>query len=122
MQELTFKGYLGIITDIDFKIGTIHGEVLLTKDVVTFEADSIKDLVKEFKSSVQDYLDFCREDGVAPEKPLKGEILIRCGKATQREVIKLIADKKNRGEKISQNEWCKMAIKNQLELEKEKVG
>ncbi len=121
MKELRFKGYCGIITEIDFSTGMIHGEVLLTKDVVTFQADSIKSLVQEFKMSVEDYLNFCKEDGVSPDRPLGGEILVRCGEELQSEIIKLIAYKRFEGEKISQNEWCKMAIKNQLELEKEKI-
>ena len=121
MKELKFKGYVGIITNVDYEAGVIHGEVLLTKDVVTFEADSVKNLIKEFRLSVDDYLDFCKGKGNSPEKPLKGEILVRCGKELHTEVIKLIASKKLEGEKISQNEWCKKAIKNHLELEK-KVG
>ncbi|GEM_PF-294991 len=118
IKELNFEGYQGVITEIDFATGLIHGEVLLTKDVVTFKADNIKDLVEEFKISVVDYLDFCREDGVTPNKALKGEILVRCGEELQSKLIKFIASKKLSGEKISQNEWCKNAIKTQLEKEK----
>ena len=118
MKELKYKGYQGMITEMNFKSGMIHGEVLLTKDVVTFKASNIKDLVKEFKTSVRDYLDFCREDGVSPNKPLKGELLIRCGEEIQSDIIKLIATKKLAGQKISQNEWCKRALKAQLEREK----
>ena len=122
MKELKFKGYMGIITDVDYEAGIIHGEVLLTKGVVTFEADSVKKLIKEFRTSVEDYLDFCKEEGISPERPLKGEILVRCGKNLHAEVVKLIASRKLEGKKISQNEWCKRAIRNHLELEKKKVG
>ena len=112
---------MGMITEVDFQSGAIHGEVLLTKDVVTFQADSVKNLIKEFKASVEDYLDFCKKEGVSPNKPLRGEILVRCGEELQAEVIRLIASKKLEGIKISQNEWCKKAIEHQLELEKVKV-
>lgn len=118
MKELKFEGYHGMVTEIDFESGMIHGEVLLTKDVVSFKAINIKDLVKEFKASVIDYLEFCREDGVAPDKPLKGEVLVRCGEEIQAEIIKLIASKKLVGKKISQNDWCKEAFKAQLDREK----
>ena len=117
---LKFKGYCGIVTKIDFDAGVLHGKVILAKGLVTFQADSVKNLVKEFKASVEDYLDFCRQDGVSPERPLTGEILVRCGQDLQVEVIKIVANRKFGGEKISQNEWCKNALKAQVE--KEKVG
>jgi predicted HicB family RNase H-like nuclease len=118
IKELKFEGYQGMITEMDFESGMIHGEVLLTKDVVTFKAKNIKDLAEEFKASVADYLEFCREDGVTPNKPLKGELLVRCGEDIQAQIITLIASKKLAGEKVSQNEWCKDALRAQLDREK----
>ena len=70
MKDLRHRGYIGIITEIDFKTAVIHGEVLLTKDVVTFQANSVKDLVKEFKASVEDYLNFCKRGRNGAKKPL----------------------------------------------------
>ena len=118
MKELKFKNYQGIIADIDFETEIIHGEVLLTKDVVIFGASNIKDLIKEFKLSINAYLEFCKKDGIAPDRALSGEILVRCGKELQSEIIKLLASKKLSGERISQNEWCKNAIRKQLEKER----
>ena len=117
MKDLNYKGYQGVITEIDYDSGLIHGEVLLLKDVVTFKARDPKQLVKEFKISVDDYLAFCKEEGAQPNKPLKGEILVRCGTAIQQEVIKVVATKKSSGEKISQNDWCIEAIKEKLQRE-----
>jgi predicted HicB family RNase H-like nuclease len=118
MNLLKFEGYQGIITDISIETGIIHGEVLLTKDVVTFKADGFKNLVEEFKASVADYLEFCREEGDSPSKPLKGEVLVRCGSEIQAEIVKHVQSQKLSGEKITQNEWCKKALKNQLERER----
>lgn len=115
MKNLLYKGYSGVVIDMDFSSGLIHGEVLLLNDVVTFKADNPKNLAKEFKKSIDDYLAFCEEDGVEPNKPLKGEVLIRCGKEIQQEIIKVVALKKNSGEKISQNDWCVEALKEKLQ-------
>lgn len=117
MKNLSYKGYSGVVIDMDFSSGLIHGEVLLMKDVVTFKADTPKNLVKEFKNSIDDYLKFCEEDGVEPNKPLKGEVLIRCGKEIQQEIIKIVALKKNTGERVSQNDWCVEALKEKLQRE-----
>ncbi|MFP5459827.1 MAG: type II toxin-antitoxin system HicB family antitoxin [Bacteriovoracia bacterium] len=117
MKELKHKGYQGIITSIDYKSGYIHGEVLLLRDVVTFKATSPKKLAEEFKESVEEYLRYCKEDGVDPSKPLKGEVLIRCGKEIQQEIIKHVASRKAKGEKLSQNDWCIAALKEKLSRE-----
>ena len=106
-----------MITNIDYRTGLMHGEVLLLKDVVTFKAQNPKLLLKEFKASIDDYLAFCKEDGVEPARPLKGEVLVRCGKTIQEEIIKIVATKKSIGEKISQNEWCVEALKEKLQRE-----
>jgi predicted HicB family RNase H-like nuclease len=46
-----------------------YGEVLGLKDVVTFQSKSIKELEKEFRDSIDDYLEFCKQKGRSPEKP-----------------------------------------------------
>ena len=117
MKELKYKEYQGIITNIDYQTGLMHGEVLLLKDVVTFKAPNPKLLLKEFKASIDDYLTYCKKDGVEAARPLKGEVLVRCGKTIQEEIIKIVATKKCIGDKISQNEWCVEALKEKLQRE-----
>jgi predicted HicB family RNase H-like nuclease len=73
---LKYKGYTARV-ELDEKAGVLHGEVLGTRDVITFQADSAKNAIAEFRASVNDYLDFCAERGEAPEKPLSGQFLVR---------------------------------------------
>ena len=54
-----------------------HGRVLGLRDIVTFEADSAENLVKAFHDSVDDYLAFCEERGVEPQKPYSGKLALR---------------------------------------------
>lgn len=73
---MKYKGYEGsIVFDEDAEL--FHGEVINTKDVITFQGSSVKELKKAFKESVDDYLEFCAKKGVAPEKPFSGNIIIR---------------------------------------------
>ena len=73
---LKYKGYAARV-ELDEDAGMLHGEVIGTRDVITFQAASAKDAIAEFRASVDDYLDFCAERGEAPEKPLSGQFLVR---------------------------------------------
>jgi predicted HicB family RNase H-like nuclease len=62
------KGYTAH-AEIDPEDGVLHGWVDNIEDVVTFEADNLEDLEREFRISVDDYLEWCAEDGVEPNRP-----------------------------------------------------
>ena len=76
MSMLKYKGYTGVI-DVDPKAGVIHGVVVGTCDVITFEADTPKVIEKAFHDSIDDYLDFCKEHKRKPEKPYSGRLVLR---------------------------------------------
>ena len=73
---IEYKGYLGIF-DFDAEIDSFHGVVVNTNDVITFYGSSVAELRKEMKRSVEEYLEFCREQGRVPEKPFSGRLMIR---------------------------------------------
>ncbi len=55
MNILKYKGYTGKV-EVDVKTGTLFGEVLNLRDVITFEADTVADIEREFHASVDEYL------------------------------------------------------------------
>ena len=55
---LEYKGYLGHV-EFDDEAEVFHGEVINTRDVITFQGTSVDGLHKAFIESVDDYLDFC---------------------------------------------------------------
>jgi len=65
---MTYKGYTAHVK-VDPDDGVLHGWVDNIDDVVTFEADTPEALEREFRISVDDYLEFCAEDGVEPNRP-----------------------------------------------------
>ena len=73
---LNYKGYTGHI-EFDDEAGLFHGEVLDSKDVVTFQGRSVDEIVQAFRDSVDDYLDFCAERGEKPDKPFSGKFVLR---------------------------------------------
>jgi predicted HicB family RNase H-like nuclease len=67
LEEIVeYKGYTGMY---GFEDGVFHGRVAGIADIVTFEADKEENVEKEFRASVDDYLDFCSETKMSPERP-----------------------------------------------------
>jgi predicted HicB family RNase H-like nuclease len=73
---IEYKGYVAHI-ELDEDLELFHGEVINTKDVITFKGESIAELKKELKCSVDLYLDFCAKHGKEPDKPLSGKFTLR---------------------------------------------
>ncbi len=71
MNTMTYKGYTGKF-DYDSEVDTFHGEVLHLSDVITFQGRSIDELKQSLADSVEDYLEFCAEEGRQPRKPFSG--------------------------------------------------
>src|SRR3970040_5061 len=73
---MEYKGYIGKV-EIDEEAGILHGEVINVRDVITFEGESVDEIPKAFRESVDDYLDFCARRGESPEKPFSGKFVVR---------------------------------------------
>ena len=65
---IEYKGYLGEFA-FDDEAGLINGEVVGTRDVITFQGLGIEEVRSAFKDSINEYLNFCSERGRAPNKP-----------------------------------------------------
>ena len=76
MNILEYKGYHGRF-EYDPEADIFHGEVLHLADVITFQGRSIDELRQALADSVEDYLEFCAEQGRAPEKPFSGQFVVR---------------------------------------------
>ncbi len=57
--------------------GVFHGEVVDTRDVIVFEGDSVAQLEKEFRFSIDDYLAVCAERGRTPDRTFSGRVPLR---------------------------------------------
>ena len=45
--------------------------------VISFEGQSVEELREAFAGAVDEYLAFCEEEGVAPDKPFSGNVALR---------------------------------------------
>jgi len=73
---LNYKGYSGQI-NYDDETKILHGEVIDTRDVITFQGRSVDEVEKAFRESIDDYLEFCKERGEQPDKPFSGKFILR---------------------------------------------
>jgi predicted HicB family RNase H-like nuclease len=73
---MEYKGYVGKV-EFDDDAMVFHGEVINTRDVITFQGRSVAELTKAFRESVDDYLNFCQQRGEPPEKPFSGQFVTR---------------------------------------------
>lgn len=82
---MEYKGYIGKV-EFDDEAGIFHGEVINTRDVITFQGKSVKGLTKAFRESINDYLEFCRTRGELPDKPFSGQFVTRIPPELHRQV------------------------------------
>jgi predicted HicB family RNase H-like nuclease len=73
---MEYKGYVGRV-EYDDEAGIFHGDVVNTRDVITFRGATVAELRKAFRDSIEDYLSFCAERGEEPEKPFSGQFVTR---------------------------------------------
>ncbi|MBI3461475.1 MAG: type II toxin-antitoxin system HicB family antitoxin [Planctomycetes bacterium] len=73
---MEYKGYVGQV-EFDDDAGIFHGEVANTRDVITFQGETVEELRKAFRDSVDDYLAFCDSRGESPDKPFSGQFVTR---------------------------------------------
>ena len=85
MNAMAYKGYEAIV-DYDADAELFHGEVVNTRDVITFQGRSVEELKAALADLVEDYLAFCRERGEDPEKPYSGQFVVRVDPALHRAV------------------------------------
>jgi len=101
---MKYKGYTGRV-EFDDKAGIFHGEVIDTRDVITFQGKTVEEITQAFKDSIDDYLDFCRERGEKPDKPFSGKFVMRISPDLHH---KLYLKAINKGKSL--NSWVKEVL------------
>ncbi len=84
------KGYSGH-AEYDAEAELFHGEIEGTRDVITFQGKTPAETADAFRDSVDDYLDYCRLRGEAPDKPLSGKFVVRISPETHQAISAIAA-------------------------------
>ena len=91
MNTLKYKGYIGSVAysePDDVFFGKLEG----IDDLVNYEGESVKELKAAFREAVDDYLIFCEEHNLKPEKSYTGTFNIRITPAIHRDIANLSAE------------------------------
>jgi predicted HicB family RNase H-like nuclease len=76
MNSMTYKSYLARI-EYDERDAIFVGRILGIRDIISFHGETVAELKAEFERAVNDYLADCKQEGVSPEKPVSGKLLLR---------------------------------------------
>ncbi|OIQ97141.1 HicB family protein [mine drainage metagenome] len=85
MTTMTHNGYVATV-DLDEEAGLFHGEVINTRDVLTFQGQTLAELRTAFAGTIADYLEWCRERGKEPERPYSGHFTVRLSPELHRRI------------------------------------
>ena len=83
---MEYKGYQAQV-QFDDQANIFYGEVANTRDVITFQGQTVDELRQAFHESVDDYLDFCAERGEAPETPFSGRLTVHVSPAEHKRLL-----------------------------------
>ncbi|MBK7190576.1 MAG: type II toxin-antitoxin system HicB family antitoxin [bacterium] len=82
---MEYKGYMATV-EFDADANLLHGRVVNTRDVITFQGRSVDEIQQAFIDSVEDYLEFCATRQEEPERPFSGKLLLRMSPELHRSV------------------------------------
>jgi predicted HicB family RNase H-like nuclease len=76
MNTLSHKGYTARV-EFDDRDDIFVGRVLGLRDVISFHGETVAELRAAFEVAVDDFLLDCQQQGIKPEKPASGKLMLR---------------------------------------------
>ena len=76
MNTMTYEGYTARV-EYDERDNVFIGRILGIRTIISFHGETVEGLRAEFELAVKDYVADCREQGIRPEKPASGKLLLR---------------------------------------------
>lgn len=85
MNTLKYKDYIGTVNYSE-EDEVFFGKVEGVNALVNFEGESVKELKAAFEEAVDSYLEYCRKEGISPDKSYTGNLNIRISPETHRKI------------------------------------
>lgn len=111
MNTMTYKGYLGSVAFSE-KDNVFFGKVEGINGLVNFEGESVKELTAAFHEAVDDYLAYCKDEGIEPDKCYTGLLNVRLTPAIHRQIAMLA---RRAGQTL--NAYIKEALEEKVQAE-----
>ena len=109
MNTMTYKGYIGSVNYSD-KDQVFFGKIEGINGLVNFEGESVKELTTAFHEAVDDYLAYCEDEGIEPDKSYTGVLNVRLTPNIHRQIAMLALQAG-----ISINAYIKEALEEKVE-------
>jgi len=106
---MTYKGYLGSVAFSE-EDNVFFGKIEGINGLVNFEGESVKELTEAFHEAVDDYLAYCEDAGIEPDKSYSGVLNVRLTPAVHRQIA-LLARKAG----LTLNAYIKDALEEKVE-------
>ena len=104
MNTMNHGGYTARI-EFDERDNIFVGRILGLRSIISFHGKTVAELRREFVAAIKDYLQDCIEQGVEPEKPASGKLLLRVPPEVHRRAL-IAAQAKGK----SLNQWATEAL------------
>ena len=75
-NTIEYKNYVGSV-EFSQEDNIFFGKVLGIKALLSYEGTNAKELVDDFHSVIDDYLELCKNKNIEPEKAYKGSFNVR---------------------------------------------
>ncbi len=73
---MKYKGYEATI-EYDDEDQIFFGRVINTRDVISFDGESVEELKQSFQAVIEEYLEDCQQEGKSPDKVFSGQFNLR---------------------------------------------
>lgn len=101
---MEYKGYMGS-AEFSAEDGVFFGKVQGVRALISYEGTTVKELIADFHTSVDDYLEVCAAEGKEPEKGYKGTFNVRISPELHRKAAMAALS-----EKITLNRFVERSI------------
>ena len=108
---MTYKGYIGSVAFSE-KDNVFFRKIEGINGLVNFEGESVKELTDACHEAVDDYLAYCEDEGIEPDKSYSGVLNVRLTPAIHRQIAILA-----RQAGLTLNAYIKDALEEKVEAE-----
>jgi predicted HicB family RNase H-like nuclease len=108
-NTLSYKGFIGSVSYSD-EDGVLFGKIEGINDLVTYESTEVSDLVKQFRISVDEYIESCKHFNKPLLKSFKGSFNVRVKPDVHQQAAMLATM-----QGISLNQLVQKAIEKEIE-------
>ena len=83
---MKYKSYIGSV-EFSEEDELFYGKVMGIRSLISYEGQTAKELIADFHSAVDEYLDVCTSEGKKPETAFKGSFNVRLSPELHRKIF-----------------------------------